>query len=145
MNRKKRAVYSTLRRQERYHGGKAGAPVLKGKLALQASKRSIRCPRAEGVVCAKAQWHEKMGRAYPGTPRSPSVHAERQEMIWAKMLSLQGLGCLAGELGFHPEHWYDTARLALQRERTPAAVSIHPNAPCFQVRNLRTPVGPSLA
>lgn len=70
-------------------------------------------------------------------------------MTWAKALSLQDLGGLVGSFGFILKKKRDSARPAWPdchfRERTPAAVSIHPDAPSFQMRKPRTQVGPSLA
>lgn len=89
--------------------------------------------------------------AHPGNSKKPPVHAQETRDAVGKGLSPQGLGGPAGELGLHPEaeerllemhrHWPNWHF----RERPLAAVSVHPSAPSFQTRKLRTRVGPSLA
>lgn len=90
---------------------------------------------------AKAQWCERMGHSQ-GAPKSPSVPAG-QGLTWVKATSPQGFGGSAGDAGLHPEEkqplkYTDTGTAWTDwhfRERPPAAVPTHPNAPSLQMRN----------
>lgn len=110
-------------------------PSGKGNLALPKSKKSPGHPRQRGLHVQKHS-----GRREHATLRqlqSPSAHAERQRMPWAKVLSLQGFGGPVGELGLHPKeekrllrmYRHCMARLAFQGQNSGS--SFH-SSRCFQ-------------
>lgn len=122
---KRRAVYSALRRQERFAGKRTWSPVVKGNLPSKKTKGVLGTPGGGDCMCRGTVALGNVAHIQ-GTPRSPSVHADRQGMPWVKALSLQGLGGPIGELGLHPKeeqrllkmYRYSMARLAFQRENS---------------------------